>query len=133
MVVGAAGFEPTTSCSQSADKGIAGVHNGSQPVGIVQDGGSIVVQPSQAFTGISKNFTSPVLPLSLGARRADLQVTDGGDEWLTVREVADTLKVCTATVYKIIDRGELPHMRVLNSVRVKRRDLVAYCEGCDAV
>jgi excisionase family DNA binding protein len=49
------------------------------------------------------------------------------DDLLTVKEIADALRVCTATVYKIIDRGQLPHTRVLNSIRVRRRDLVAFC------
>ena len=45
------------------------------------------------------------------------------DEWLTVKEIAQHLKVCTATVYKLVDRGVLPHLRVLNAVRVRRGDL----------
>jgi excisionase family DNA binding protein len=40
-----------------------------------------------------------------------------------VKEVAAELKVCTATVYKLVDRGELPHVRVLNSIRIRRGDL----------
>jgi excisionase family DNA binding protein len=48
------------------------------------------------------------------------------DELLTVKEIAVVLKLCTATVYKILDQGELPHLRVLNSVRVTRADLAAY-------
>lgn len=49
-----------------------------------------------------------------------------GDDLLTVKEVAAILKVCSATVYKIIDRGELPHTRVLNSIRVRKGDLAAF-------
>jgi len=56
-------------------------------------------------------------------------VPAANDDLLTVKEIADELRVCTATVYKIIDRGELPHTRVLNSIRVRRRDLVAYCQN----
>jgi excisionase family DNA binding protein len=37
---------------------------------------------------------------------------------LTVKEVAMALRVCTATVYSMIERGELQHVRVSNAVRV---------------
>jgi excisionase family DNA binding protein len=37
---------------------------------------------------------------------------------LTVREVARLLRVSTATVYKLCARGELAHVRVLNSIRI---------------
>jgi excisionase family DNA binding protein len=45
---------------------------------------------------------------------------------LTVKEVAAELKVCTATVYKLVDRGDLPHVRVLNSIRVQRAALLRW-------
>jgi excisionase family DNA binding protein len=75
-------------------------------------------------------FTSTVLPPSKPSNRKTgypgFKVIERGDELLNVKEIAAALKVCTATVYKIVDRGELPHMRVLNSVRVRRADLAAY-------
>ncbi len=37
---------------------------------------------------------------------------------LTIREVAAQLRLSTATVYKLCAQGELPHVRVLNSIRV---------------
>jgi excisionase family DNA binding protein len=36
---------------------------------------------------------------------------------LTVRQVAKLLGVCSATVYRLCGRGELPHFRVLNVIR----------------
>jgi excisionase family DNA binding protein len=45
---------------------------------------------------------------------------------LTVREVAARLGVCTALVYTLCDRGELPHVRVSNAIRVTDADLDAY-------
>jgi excisionase family DNA binding protein len=39
-------------------------------------------------------------------------------EFLTVREVATRLKVSTATVYAMVERGELEHVRVSNSIRI---------------
>jgi len=45
---------------------------------------------------------------------------------LTVREVAKKLRICTATVYKLCDRGELRHVRVLQAIRIERGDLTAF-------
>jgi len=42
---------------------------------------------------------------------------------LTAREVAAILGVCRDTVYELCARGELPHVRVLNAIRVVRADL----------
>ncbi len=47
---------------------------------------------------------------------------------LGVREVAEMLGVCTATVYKLCERGELGHLRVSNAIRIAREDLDAYLE-----
>lgn len=50
-----------------------------------------------------------------GEGRGQLRAVPGAaDELLTVKEVAALLKVSTATVYKLVDRGELPHVRVLS-------------------
>jgi excisionase family DNA binding protein len=43
---------------------------------------------------------------------------------LTVRQVAEILGVCRATVYRLCAEGWLPHVRVLNSIRVRAGDLV---------
>ena len=45
---------------------------------------------------------------------------------LTVRQVAASLSVSTATVYALIDRGELAHARVSNAIRVAPADLQAF-------
>jgi excisionase family DNA binding protein len=45
---------------------------------------------------------------------------------LTVREVAERLRVSTATVYTLCKRGELAHVRIANSIRVNERVLAAY-------
>ena len=36
----------------------------------------------------------------------------------TVKEVAVILRVCTATVYAMVERGQLSHVRVRNAIRV---------------
>ncbi|MBI3183992.1 MAG: helix-turn-helix domain-containing protein [Myxococcales bacterium] len=45
---------------------------------------------------------------------------------LTVANVSEQLGVCTATVYKLIDRGELPCIRVSNAIRIDPAELAAY-------
>jgi len=45
---------------------------------------------------------------------------------LTVREVAQRLGVRPVTVYRICERGQLPHVRVSNAIRVRPEDLEAF-------
>jgi excisionase family DNA binding protein len=57
---------------------------------------------------------------------ADLQVLWGGrDRLLKVAEVAEHLGVCNATVYRLCDSGELPHVWIVNSIRIRPADLEA--------
>jgi len=37
---------------------------------------------------------------------------------MSVKEVAKALRVCTTTVYDMVERGELTHVRVSNAIRV---------------
>jgi len=39
---------------------------------------------------------------------------------LTVREVAALLRVSTATIYTLVEKGELAHFRVSNAIRFER-------------
>jgi excisionase family DNA binding protein len=56
-----------------------------------------------------------------------LRVLPGGTErLLTVREVAERLTVCAATVYGLCQRGELPHVRVSNAIRFRPADVEAF-------
>ncbi len=45
---------------------------------------------------------------------------------LSVREVARRLGVHPHSVYKLCDRGDLPHIRVLNTIRVSSEDLARF-------
>ncbi len=50
---------------------------------------------------------------------ARLAAYEGGeDRLLSVREVAARLGLCTATVYGLCADGALPHVRILNAVRI---------------
>jgi excisionase family DNA binding protein len=60
---------------------------------------------------------------------ADLRVLWGGrDRLLKVAEVAEHLGVCNATVYRLCDSGELPHVWIVNSIRIRPADLEAFLE-----
>ena len=48
--------------------------------------------------------------------------------FLTVREVAARLRVCTATVYSLCESGGLVHVRLNNAIRVSEDDLRRYLE-----
>lgn len=55
---------------------------------------------------------------------ADLVAYWGGrHRLLRVREVAEQLCVCNATVYRLVEAGELPHVRITNSIRIRPDDL----------
>ena len=65
---------------------------------------SDAVQESQGSTTIRRNFATNLLPPI--------------EQLLTVRQVAQFLRVCPATVYKWAASGVLPHVRIVNMIRV---------------
>lgn len=50
-------------------------------------------------------------------------------ELLTVAEVAQKLRVSTMTVYRLIQRDELPALRIGRSYRIDTTDLDAFLSG----
>ena len=52
----------------------------------------------------------------------------GRDRLLRVREVAEQLGVCNATVYRLVERAELPHVRMVNSIRIRPDDLRVFLQ-----
>ena len=106
---------------------LAQVSSELQAVGIVQDGAAEGVQRLQGAAGISSRLVTTLLQASSGLSsnlqregtfNSEERVLSSEAQLLTVREVAATLRVCTATVYDMIDRGELEHVRVSNAIRV---------------
>lgn len=70
-----------------------------------------------------------VRPCTTTPTVADRSALRGGrDRLLQAGEVAEQLGVC-ATVYRLCERGELPHVRIVNSIRVRPRDLAAFVAG----
>jgi len=97
-------------------QGLAGPVTGSQPAEKtgVQQGGepSPVSTVSTASTGrgapVVRSMVRPVVPL------------------LTVREVAAELAVCRATVYALLERGELERVWVGGSIRIPATSLETF-------
>lgn len=66
-------------------------------------------------------------PKKMGASRGAIRsVGDSPDRLLRVSELAGLLRVSTATVYAIVERGELEHLRVSNAIRVTTAALERY-------
>ena len=136
-IVGARGFEPPTFRSRNGDDGIAASENGSQVGEKIGSREGEAVQPSQLSTGVSKNFTTRLLPktgtafapgtaprVATTPTISDLVALHGGrDRMLRVADVAEKLGVCAATVYRLCERGELAHVRIVNSIRIRPADL----------
>ncbi len=58
--------------------------------------------------------------------RADANYRSRGDSprpLLSVRQAAELLGVSRASVYKLVERGELPCVRISNAIRVRLLDL----------
>jgi excisionase family DNA binding protein len=55
-------------------------------------------------------------------------VVGGYDNLLSVRQVAEQLAVSTATIYRMAERGHLPHVRISNAIRVAPRELAAFID-----
>ncbi len=66
---------------------------------------------------VHESFGPPVVQAKTAMVASNRRRT--GREFLTVREVALALRVCTATVYRMCERGQLGHVRVSNAVRIR--------------
>jgi excisionase family DNA binding protein len=107
------GFEPATLSLGKYESGIAEVNSISQPVGKIQIDDDAPSQRTPLEATIRKDFASPLLP--------DFSAS------LTVKEVAARLRVCTATIYRLCTTGELRHLRVGATIRIREADLRAFC------
>lgn len=49
---------------------------------------------------------------------APMTTTTSDNAWLTVQEIARYLRVSKMTVYRLVESGELPSVRVGRSIRI---------------
>jgi excisionase family DNA binding protein len=82
----------------------------SQALAIAGEEGSASVQPSQRFASFSRNFAANLLP----------DFSGGIEQLFTVRQVAQLVGICSATVHKWAADGVLPHVRIVNVIRFFR-------------
>jgi excisionase family DNA binding protein len=75
------------------------------------------VQRSHALSRFPRSFATNLLPPI--------------EQLLTVRQVAAMLGVCTATVYSWAASGALPHIRIVNVIRVRRADVTLFLDAHD--
>jgi excisionase family DNA binding protein len=107
---------------EKTSQGVAGDSKRSQIRQVAEDG------PSRASPRIAPNSQ----PFGALVVQASPEAGGSGSgligPYLTAREVAARLRVCTATVYRLCDAGELMHVRVSNAVRVGEGDLRAFLQ-----
>jgi excisionase family DNA binding protein len=48
---------------------------------------------------------------------------------LTVQEAAELLSVCKNTIYKLVKEQELPSRRIGSTIRIRKKDVLAYMAG----
>ncbi len=121
-MVGATGFEPATTCTpiETGDRPTVGSRL--QPLVNNQTCASPAVQTSQGLASFSQNFAATLLLGQAASETLSVPIADP-ERLLTVGQVAKLLQVCNATVYKLCEKGELEHTRILNSIRIARADL----------
>jgi excisionase family DNA binding protein len=111
-------FELPTPGSVGSDGGSAAVSSDRQVVGIIQDRDRAGVQQSQPLAGFRSPLVTTLLQATRPQRGDETRKSCPTSSVLTVREAAEILKVSTATVYALVQRGELPHVRVSNAIRI---------------
>ena len=122
MVERETGLGPATLGLGTRDEPSHGVADDSKPLQFqpLAEGGS-----SRASPGIAPN-RQPFGALVVQAEGGGSGAPRALGPCLTAREVANRLRVSTVTVYRLCETGRLPHVRVLNAIRVDERDLRTY-------
>ena len=117
------GFEPATLSLGTQNRQSSSIRPATEELVSVGDSSSSNSAATDRKRLVSA-LSSGILP---AGSRTRLRAIDGGrDNLLSVRQVAARLSVSTATVYALCALRELPHVRVLNAIRVAPLDLEAF-------
>jgi excisionase family DNA binding protein len=55
-------------------------------------------------------------------------VLHSNDRFLKVKEVQELLNVSRSLLYRMIDLGEIPHIRINQAIRIRQSDLEEYIQ-----
>ena len=58
-----------------------------------------------------------------------VQTNESRSRFVTVAEVADQLRVSNMTVYRLVQSGDLPAVRIGRSYRIREEDVDKYLEA----
>ncbi len=128
-MVGATGFEPATTCTPSGPLNRPAVISGAQPTPtsrMITPSGELPFGPPE---GDEVGFLAADLLMTAAPPGAFRALRGGAENLLTIAEVAKRLRVSRATVYALCERGDLPHLRIVNSIRVAPADLDQFIRG----
>ncbi|MBN2192896.1 MAG: excisionase family DNA-binding protein [Polyangiaceae bacterium] len=117
-VVGHEGLEPSASGSKVGDPRSSAGSTPSQPLVAVQIPAGPAVPTSPRFAAIRTPLVTPLLQAAATGAAASGRDPRLETWLLTVKEAAKALRVSTATVYAMVGRGELEHVRVSNAIRI---------------
>jgi excisionase family DNA binding protein len=112
------GFEPETLGLEGEPRGRPGVSHVSHMPANIQKQSSQKAANVHPVTRVCKQN----VPKVSQASKAHLRMVVG-DDLLSVKDVAASLGVSRCTVYRLCERGELPHLRISNAIRVRPSDL----------
>jgi len=51
------------------------------------------------------------------------------EELLTIREVADKLKISVSSVYRYVETGRFPHIKIGTNIRFSQEHIAAFLAG----
>jgi excisionase family DNA binding protein len=121
------GFEPATFALATQPGAIAKASQDSHPLptprnlsGRSKPAAPPHTQQAPAPTSVPRDFSTRFLPTQEG------RICPAAGHLLSVKDAARALRVSTATVYKLCASGALPHLRVLNALRIAPTDLETY-------
>jgi excisionase family DNA binding protein len=111
------------------EQGVGGAGRTLQVGDKITTGGASRSQEFRSVAPVRSPFVTRLLPGSI-ATAPHLQGMRGGkDGLLSVREVAEQLGLCTATVYGLCAEGALALVRILNAIRIAPADLATFVEA----